>query len=126
MQCHLHSKNYEKSIELSLKLLKYREKGLGEKHPLVGNVLATLGDLYEQQGDVNNAEPMFARAYVIMKDAFGVGDPKALSIQGKIMNLQRKNNNDVNETSRYACLYLPTTAVAYFFHIPLTALVNQH
>lgn len=105
LQCHLHCKNYEKSIELSLKLLTYREKGLGEKHPLVGNVMATLGELYEQQGDINNAEPMFTRAYVIMKDAFGAGDPKALSIQGKIMNLQRKNSNKVNEASRYTCLY---------------------
>jgi len=110
LQCHLHGKNYEKSIELSLKLLKYREKGLGQKHPLVGHVLATLGDLYEQQSDFSNAEQMFTRAHVIMKDAFGVGDPKTLSIQNKVMNLQRKINNttnnndsnDINVASRYA------------------------
>ncbi|MEM7352441.1 MAG: serine/threonine-protein kinase [Acidobacteriota bacterium] len=60
--------HYEEAEELFAKALDIRSRALGERHPLVGQTLLTLGRLYRRQGRLDLAEDYFTRATVFAEN----------------------------------------------------------
>ncbi|MDA8020864.1 MAG: serine/threonine-protein kinase [Thermoanaerobaculia bacterium] len=53
---------FDEAEALFLEALEIRRRDLGDRHPLIGQTLLTLGRLYRRQGHLERAEEMFTRA----------------------------------------------------------------
>jgi len=68
-------RRYADAEPLYRRRIAIREKALGSEHPSVGDLLAALGQLYQQQGLYAEAEPLHKRSLAIATKALGPDHP---------------------------------------------------
>ena len=68
------------------------EKALGPEHPVVAIRLNNLARLYEAQGRVSDAEPLYKRALTLREEALGLDHPDTKASRSNLQKLRQSTD----------------------------------
>lgn len=81
---------YEKAELMFLQAVTIKQKTLGENHPEIAANLVDLGAIYYSQKRYQEAKSLYEQSLKIYKQSFIAGHPNIVSVQKKLMNLNKK------------------------------------
>ena len=82
--------DYPRAIENLNKALEIRIKIFGEKHPAVAKIYSNMGKIYEQEGQLKDAEKYYSCAYTILLEKYSANDKRVLRELEKLENIRAK------------------------------------
>ena len=81
---------YQKAELMFLQAVTIKQKTLGENHPEIAANLVDLGAIYYSQKRYQEAKSLYEQSLKIYKQSFIAGHPNIVSVQKKLMNLNKK------------------------------------
>ncbi len=79
--------NHQDPVSYLMRALAIREKALGPDHPDTAQSLNNLAILYKNQGQYEQAEPLYQRALAIREKTLGPDHPETVRVRENYTNL---------------------------------------